>query len=180
MRDALIIDNSPSGSSIPARIAHGTTSALFGATEQAQRKFWELFTAHIRNPSTYSAYLIAVWRFTDWCGHHGIPPAKVEPKVVADYIENFTRMLLPASVKQYLARYRARDVRCKTSDETKLNSPTRWAGQIWPSAGCAGSAVESRPREKRWSSRLVEEIPFPVFHSSVSEARRRTRRWQTD
>ena len=41
-------------------------------TEQAQRKFWEFFTAHIRNPNTRRAYLIAVWRFADWCGFHGI------------------------------------------------------------------------------------------------------------
>ena len=36
----------------------------------------------IRNPNTRRAYLIAAWRFADWCGRHGIPLAKVEPMVV--------------------------------------------------------------------------------------------------
>ncbi len=68
MEDALIIVDGPEGSSIPARIARGMTPApaLFGVSKQAQRKFWEFFTAHIRNPNTRRAYLIATWRFADW------------------------------------------------------------------------------------------------------------------
>ena len=106
MEDAVIIVDGPDGSSIPARIARGMTPALFGGTGQAQRRFWEFFTAHIRNPNTRRAYLIAVWRFADWCGHHGIPLAKVEPMVVAAYVEELTRKLAPASVKQHLAAIR--------------------------------------------------------------------------
>ena len=82
MEDALIIAGDPVGSSIPARIARGMTPALFGVSKQAQRRFWEFFTAHIRNPNTRHAYLVAVWRFAGWCGHHGIPLARVEPMVV--------------------------------------------------------------------------------------------------
>ena len=106
MEDALIIVDGPEGSSIPARIARGMTPALFGTSEQAQRKFWEFFTAHIRNPNTRRAYLIAVWRFADWCGFYGIPLAKVEPMVVAAYVEELTGKLAPASVKQHLAGIR--------------------------------------------------------------------------
>ena len=102
----MIIVDGPDGSSIPARIARGMTPALFGGTGQAQRRFWEFFTAHIRNPNTRRAYLIAVWRFADWCGHHGIPLAKVEPMVVAAYVEELTGKLAPASVKQHLAAIR--------------------------------------------------------------------------
>ena len=47
-----------------------------------------------------------MWRFADWCGHHGIPLAKVEPIVVAAYVEELTRKLAPASVKQHLAALR--------------------------------------------------------------------------
>ena len=65
MEDALTIVNGPEGSSIPARI----------------------FTAHIRNPNTRRAYLIARWRFADWCGFHEIPLAKIEPMVVAAYVK---------------------------------------------------------------------------------------------
>ena len=106
MEDALIIVDGPEGSSIPARIACGMTPALFGVSKQAQRRFWEFFTAHIRNPNTRRAYLIAVWRFADWCGFHGIPLAKVEPMVVAAYVEELTGKLAPASVKQHLAGIR--------------------------------------------------------------------------
>ncbi len=106
MEDTLIIVNGPEGSSIPARVARGMTPALFGTSEQAERKFWEFFTAHIRNPNTRRAYLIAVWRFADWCGFHGIPLAKVEPMVVAAYVEELTGKLASASVKQHLAGIR--------------------------------------------------------------------------
>ena len=75
-------------------------------SKQAQRRFWEFFTVHIRNPNTRRAYLIAVWRFADWCGHHGIPLAKVEPMVVAAYVEELTGKLSAASVKQHLAAIR--------------------------------------------------------------------------
>ena len=47
-----------------------------------------------------------MWRFADWCGHHGIPLAKVEPMVVAAYVEELTGKLAPASVKQHLAAIR--------------------------------------------------------------------------
>ena len=83
MKDTLIIVNDQNGSSIPAQIARGATPALFGVSEHAQRKF---FTAHIRNPNMRRAYLIAAWRFADWCGRHGIPLVKVEPMVVAAYV----------------------------------------------------------------------------------------------
>ena len=103
VEDALIIVDGPEGISIPARIARGMTPALFGVSKQAQRKFWEFFTANIRNPNTRRAYLIATWRFADWCGFHGIPLAKVEPMVVAAYVEELTKKLAPASVKRHLA-----------------------------------------------------------------------------
>ena len=77
MEDALTIINGQEGSSIPERIARGATLALFGSTEQAQRKFWDFFTSRIRNPNTRRDYLIAVWRFADWCRFNGILLAKV-------------------------------------------------------------------------------------------------------
>ena len=61
---------------------------------------------NIRNANTRRAYLIATWRFADWCGFHGIPLAKVEPMVVAAYVGELTRKLAPASVKQHLAAIR--------------------------------------------------------------------------
>ena len=102
----MIIFNAQNRCLILARIARSATPALFGGTKQAQRKFWEFFTAHIRNPNTRRAYLIAVWRFADWCGHPGIPLAMVEPMIVGAYVEELTQKLAPASVKQNLAAIR--------------------------------------------------------------------------
>ena len=89
MKDSLVIANPAGGSSIPARIAgEGATPPLFGASDRVQRRFWESFTAHIRNPNTRHAYLAAVLRFAGRCGHHGIPLASFEPMVVAAYVES--------------------------------------------------------------------------------------------
>ena len=41
-----------------------------------------------------------MWRFADGCGFHGILLAKIEPMVIAAYVEEFTGKLAPASVKQ--------------------------------------------------------------------------------
>ena len=64
-----------------------TTPALFSSTERTQRRFWEFFTAHIRNPNTRLAYLSAVRRFATWCERRGLALDQVEPMVVAAYIE---------------------------------------------------------------------------------------------
>ena len=54
----------------PAR--HAATPALFSPSERAERRFWEFFTAHIRNPNTRLAYLAAVRRFAEWCERRGL------------------------------------------------------------------------------------------------------------
>ena len=83
-----------------------TTLALFSPTERAERRFWEFFTAHIRNPNTRLAYLAAVRRFAEWCERRGVALDQVEPMVVAAYIEQLSGALAPASVKQHLAALR--------------------------------------------------------------------------
>ena len=83
-----------------------TTPALFSPTERAERRFWEFFTAHIRNPNTRLAYLAAVRRFATWCERRGVALDQVEPMVVAAYIEQLSGALAPASVKQHLAALR--------------------------------------------------------------------------
>ena len=83
-----------------------TTPALFSPTGRAERRFWEFFTAHIRNPNTRLAYLAAVRRFAEWCEHRRIALDQVEPMVVAAYIEQLCGAHAPASVKQHLAALR--------------------------------------------------------------------------
>ena len=88
----------------PAR--HAATPALFSPSERAERRFWEFFTAHIRNRNTRLAYLAAVRRFAEWCERRGLALDQVEPMVVAAYVEQLTAALSPASVKQHLAALR--------------------------------------------------------------------------
>ena len=88
----------------PARRA--ATPALFAPSERAERRFWEFFTAHIRNRNTRLAYIAAVRRFAEWCARRDLAFDQVEPMVVAAYVEQLTAALSPASVKQHLAALR--------------------------------------------------------------------------
>ena len=74
-----------------------TTPALFSPNEHAERRFWEFFTAHIRNPNTRLAYIAAVRRFAEWCERRRVALDQVEPMVVAAYIEQLSGALSPAS-----------------------------------------------------------------------------------
>ena len=51
-------------------IAPGHT-VLFARADGAEKRFWEIFTANIRNPNTRMAYL-AAYRFADWCEAKGL------------------------------------------------------------------------------------------------------------
>ena len=102
--DLLPIEAS-AGSAAPSA-PRTTTPVLFAPSVRAERRFWEFFTAHIRNPNTRLAYLAAVRRFAEWCEHRRIALDQVEPMVVAAYIEQLCGALAPASVKQHLAALR--------------------------------------------------------------------------
>ena len=76
---------------------------LFLAPRSATR-FWEFFTAHIRNKNTRRAYFKAVCRFSDWCkGRSLFELTSVAPIHVAAYIEELQLTLSRPSIKQHLA-----------------------------------------------------------------------------
>ena len=64
---------------IPTRIARRITPMLFSGSDKAEKRFWEFFTANIRNPNTRMAYLTAAYRFADWCEVKGLALEQVEP-----------------------------------------------------------------------------------------------------
>ena len=74
----------------PSRPPHGDASALLSPPSSAERRFWEFFTAHIRNRNTRLAYLAAVRRFAEWCERRRVALDQVEPMVVAAYVEELT------------------------------------------------------------------------------------------
>src|ERR1700735_4649719 len=86
---------------------HGKLPKIFLRSPESGRRFWEFFTAHIRNRNTRKAYFVAVGGFSKWCEARKLDLAHVQPIHVADYIENF---LMPShskpTVKQHLAAIR--------------------------------------------------------------------------
>jgi hypothetical protein len=46
---------------------------LFLSEPKASERFWEFFTANIRNGNTRRAYYKAACRFSDWCESRGMP-----------------------------------------------------------------------------------------------------------
>jgi site-specific recombinase XerD len=92
---------------IPGPAGQGTaTPALFAGSAHDARRFWEFFTANIRNPHTRRAYFGAVGRFAAWCDRRGLDLARLEPILIAAYIEELGRSLSKPSVKQHLAAIR--------------------------------------------------------------------------
>ena len=88
----------------PALSAHRTAApVLFSPPAHAERRFWEFFTAHIRNPNTRLAYWTAARRFAAWCERRDLALDQVEPMVVAAYVEQLSGTLSAPSVKQHLA-----------------------------------------------------------------------------
>ena len=96
----------PAASPPSARLVHAATPVLFSSSPRAERRFWEFFTAHIRNPNTRLAYLTAARRFAAWCECRDLGLDQVEPMVVAAYVEQLSNALSAPSVKQHLAALR--------------------------------------------------------------------------
>ncbi len=75
--------------------------------EKALKRFLEFFTATIRNKNTRQAYYRGISQFFDWCEKRNITDlAKIEPIVVAAYIEKITNEKSAPTVKQHLAGIR--------------------------------------------------------------------------
>lgn len=76
------------------------------AGPQAKRRFFEFFTANIRNKNTREAYARALSDFFAWCDDHGFPLLAIEPIVVATYVEYLSGIYSSPTVKQHLAAIR--------------------------------------------------------------------------
>lgn len=81
-------------------------SIIDDAGDTARRRYVEFFTVTIRNRNTRRAYAQAVTQFLAWCEQRGVGLARIEPIVVASYIEEKTSLASPPTVKQHLAAIR--------------------------------------------------------------------------
>lgn len=81
--------------------------ALFSnAGERASRRVLEFFTAQIRNKNTRRAYATAIARFATWCEDRGIDLERIEPVMVAAYVEELGQVYSVPTTKQHLAAMR--------------------------------------------------------------------------
>lgn len=83
---------------VPATIAK--------AGSQAKRRYFEFFTANIRNKNTREAYFRALNDFFSWCEDYGCELSQIEPIVVAAYVEYLCSIYSAPTVKQHLAAIR--------------------------------------------------------------------------
>ncbi|MGH6842434.1 MAG: tyrosine-type recombinase/integrase [Methylocella sp.] len=90
-------------SSVPGRNA----PILAAAGERASYRFFEFFTAQIRNPNTRRAYARAAMEFFDWLAARGVTRlAAIESVHVAAYIEQLQKARSAPTAKLRLAALR--------------------------------------------------------------------------
>ncbi len=86
--------------------ATGNLPKIFLRSPDAGKRFWEFFTAHIRNRNTRKAYFVAVREFSDWCEARKLTLDQVQPVHVAAYIEQLMQTHSKPTTKQHLAAIR--------------------------------------------------------------------------
>lgn len=83
-----------------------TLPAVFLRSEDRGKRFWEFFTANIRNRHTRKAYFVAVAQFSKWCEQKKLRLENIQPIHVAGYIEQLGAAVSKPTVKQHLAAIR--------------------------------------------------------------------------
>ena len=92
---------------IPHELAEGSPPALFLKEARAAERFFDFFTANIRNKHTRRAYYNAACKFSEFCAQRGVHDlANVKPMHVAGYIESLLPGFAKPTVKQHLAAIR--------------------------------------------------------------------------
>src|ERR1051325_6483753 len=80
----------------------GPLPALFLRSGDRGKRFWEFFTANIRNRNTRRAYFVAVSQFSNWCEQKKLRLEDIQPIYVAAYIEQLGATHSKPTVKQHL------------------------------------------------------------------------------
>lgn len=84
----------------------GALPTVFLRARDGGKRFWEFFTANIRNKNTRTAYFLAVTRFSEWCERRKLLLEDIQPIHVAAYIEELGAVMAKPTVKQHLAAIR--------------------------------------------------------------------------
>ena len=105
-KKALIVVPSPSLPQKAKGQALTVPAIITNEGKKTTKRFLEFFTANIRNPNTRASYVRAISQFLTWCDELGVTLEKIEPMVVASYIEKLTQERSAQTVKQSLAGIR--------------------------------------------------------------------------
>jgi integrase/recombinase XerD len=92
-----------SGRQFGAALGRGNLPKIFLRSPDAGKRFWEFFTAHIRNRNTRKAYFVAAAQFSNWCEGRKLSLLDVQPVHVAAYVETLMQTRSKPTVKQHLA-----------------------------------------------------------------------------
>ena len=84
----------------------GVPTVIRRAGNQATKRFYEFFTANIRNKNTRTAYHRAIVDFFAWTDSRRLELDDIEPIVVAAYVEYIGTIYSKPTVKQHLAAIR--------------------------------------------------------------------------
>ncbi len=101
----------PKDTNAIARRASGLASAsvpllIQAAGPKATRRYFEFFTANIRNRNTREAYYRALNDFFSWLADRNVALIDLEPVIVAAYVEYLGTIYSKPTVKQHLAAIR--------------------------------------------------------------------------
>jgi len=96
--------------SIPTEIVESLNSVapilIKRAGAKATKRFYEFFTANIRNRNTREAYYRALTDFFAWCDQKNLSLDDLEPIVIAAYVEHLGTVYSKPTVKRHLAAIR--------------------------------------------------------------------------
>jgi site-specific recombinase XerD len=84
----------------------GAPPALFVREARAAERFFDFFTANIRNKHTRRAYYNAACGFSEFCAERVFDLARVKPVHVAGYVESLLSGFAKPTIKQHLAAIR--------------------------------------------------------------------------
>ncbi len=91
---------------VSKRLADSAPVLIRQSGAKSIKRYFEFFTANIRNRNTREAYHRALTDFFAWCDDRGFQLLDIEPMIVAAYIEYLGSIYSKPSVKQHLAAIR--------------------------------------------------------------------------
>ena len=97
----------PRMSDLPVLVRSGVVlpALIVAAGDGTGRRFLEFFTANTRNPNTRAAYARAIGGFCAWLDERGVTLERVEPMIVAAYVEHLGRSRSAATVSRRSQRF---------------------------------------------------------------------------